>query len=396
MKDKKLICPIPWHSITILPNQRTTLCCATRDDLRKDPQETAYETFTGERMNRIRRQFLNGEWPAECGECQNAESSGQFSKRQDALRIDRFQQFLERDDLTESADRILELDLAMDRLCNLKCRMCNSEFSTKWNEDAPHLIPLKAGIVYEPSPMEKVAEIDSLIPHLQHCETIIFKGGEPMLHQRIPPFLEKLAQAGISKNIRLCFVTNLTVINRKLIEQAKNFGPVLLVVSVDGLDPLFQYIRHGNSTAQDIKRNIIEMRSEGFEVMINVALSIYNMLSFQDIVEEFKELAVRFSISYVVGDALNPQRAPKVLRDEAIRRLRAYDTSQLEPITQSSFTQLIDFLRNGAFDESSWRHFKNHTGKLDELRRESIDKVLPEIGKLMSSNQPDSEEIRFA
>src|SRR5258708_4706260 len=97
----KLICPIPWTSITVLPNQRTVVCCATRSDMKNKPGESALDTFKGKKMTEIRKTFLKGEWPKECWECERAENTGQFSKRQDTLRIKRFQDFLEKTNLTE-------------------------------------------------------------------------------------------------------------------------------------------------------------------------------------------------------------------------------------------------------------------------------------------------------
>ena len=193
----KTFCPLPWSALAVQP-YGVSLCCASMADLRQGP-ETLLETFRGERMRRIRDQLLNGEWPAECSNCQTAEGNGWISRRQEWSTLPIYQDVMERADRLDGAGgELLFLELAGDNRCNLKCRMCRPQYSTRWQEDVP-LLRQKAGLLgewfYEVRlPADDLA-LDPASEELRSLRRVMLKGGEPLLNQQHLGFLRGLVTA---------------------------------------------------------------------------------------------------------------------------------------------------------------------------------------------------------
>ena len=112
--------------------------------------------------------------------------------------------------------------------------------STKWNEDVEHL-PEKFQSGYYTidksfSSWYKDKEwYDELLKNSDDLEEIYINGGEPMIIKEHIYFLEKLCEMGKSKNIKLLYSINLTIISDKIIELWGKFMSVELNVSIDDL-----------------------------------------------------------------------------------------------------------------------------------------------------------------
>ena len=142
-----------------LNNQSKTFCLhpftglATREDgaikacCRSHPvgfiqKETLEEIWNNDTMRRVRRQILNNERPPECDACFKLEDQGVESLRQRHIepkipesRITLYPNALDalRDDYTMPFE-IATMEVKLNNLCNLKCRMCHPMDSTAWND----------------------------------------------------------------------------------------------------------------------------------------------------------------------------------------------------------------------------------------------------------------------
>ena len=93
-------------------------------------------------MQRIRRQVLNNERPPECEPCFSLEDQGVESLRLRHVkgeipeaRIKLYPRAVEsmNSDFTMPFN-IPTMEIKLNNLCNLKCRMCNPTDSTSWND----------------------------------------------------------------------------------------------------------------------------------------------------------------------------------------------------------------------------------------------------------------------
>jgi uncharacterized Fe-S cluster-containing radical SAM superfamily protein len=374
-------CPLPWSALANQPFG-ICLCCCSNHNLREG-QETLTETFIGPRMQALRTQMLNGEWPKECASCQTAEAKGRSSYRQRWSEWQVYKNIIQlhaQEALTDLPIGLQFLELADDNLCNLKCRMCNPQYSTKWQEDLPQLKPLNIkpeSFFQVRSPAD--IDLDPASYIFKDLQMIMLKGGEPLLNKRHVEFLRGLAKVGIAKNIALRITTNCTVIPPSYLEIIPEFKIVEMIVSIDGIDPLFRYIRHGRYTIADIKRNMDTLANAGVRLGVTTAYQIYNMLSYADIVRDFRSYTTFFSWQYVNTKGLGAYNAPTTLRQQALAQLHEIPTEGLAPITDTRIKKLIEQLSTGQFDLAQWTAFKRFTLALDNIRGESLAEVAPQI-----------------
>lgn len=256
-KLPEIFCYMPWTSLALLPDGRISACCVSSSkglELGDSKVgDTLLDVWKGEKLKVIRRQFLAGEWPASCVACKVRHEEGYISHK------DYFFATLKRYDLVESVDLVgddpplLNLDLSFSNLCNLACRMCSSQYSTKWISIDQHLA--QEGHEYRStvdqelngreSDLETVKSIEQSFGSLRF---ITVKGGEPLLAKNFIPFLQSLDKRGHSSNIDLTIVTNGTVApNEELLSLLAKFKKVVLSISVDGVGRLFNYIRGGEA-----------------------------------------------------------------------------------------------------------------------------------------------------
>lgn len=375
-------CPLPWSTLAVQP-YGVSLCCASKADLRQG-QEALFDTFNGARVRAIRQQLLDGEWPVECKDCETKEAGGFVSNRQQWSTGPIYRGVMERAaEIDAEAGKIVFLELAGDNLCNLKCRMCRPQYSSRWQEDVPAL-RRSAGLLgewfYEVRPPAEGLGLDPSSPALRSLRMLMLKGGEPMLNKGHLEFLRGLAAGGRARNMTLRMTTNGTIVPAGFLEVMREFEKVELGVSIDGVDPLFQYIRSGRFTAADVKRNLDTLRNASMFISVTTAFQIYNMLSYDRLIEEFRPWTRFFSTQFVTSWGLGAGAAPEPLREEAIATLERIPRAGLADFTCERLDLLVKYLRAGRYDPKEWRQFKRLTLELDRIRRESIFDVAPGIG----------------
>jgi hypothetical protein len=386
MPKRPLPCPYAWASLSVLPTGVTVCCVATDRDLRRSAREKPFDVFRGARIRAIRRKLLKGVWPDECKLCREQEEKGIRSLRLSASDDRLLKPTIGRERLRARTPRLVSLELSPNRYCNLKCRMCSPEFSTRWREDLPKLKQMGNVVndFYYQSFTAPRANIASLIPHLDSLTDLNLKGGEPLLDPDIRNFLALLVKTGRARRIRIRMVTNGTIFDEKLIDLIKEFQEQAIVVSVDAADPLFRYIRHGKFRAADVLENIHRFERAGLPFFgIQTAFSIYNMLSFERMVRMFAPALDVFMISHVQSLPLNVQFAPDPLRRLAAGRIQALLHKRWPQITRASFTNLIRILNSGKYDAQQWADCRNFTRGLDRIRGESLSRVEPELASYL-------------
>ena len=141
MNLPKTICMLPWISIETSPIGTTRPCCLAIDeivddqgnkfDLNKTDLETIYNSSY---MQRLRKQFRQGEKPETCNRCWQEEDAGRVSKR--IYRKIRLKELVDKVDYdNEIPKQLWFVDLKLGNICNLKCRICGSWSSSKWAQE---------------------------------------------------------------------------------------------------------------------------------------------------------------------------------------------------------------------------------------------------------------------
>src|SRR6056300_576423 len=163
------------------------------------------------------------------------------------------------------------MEIKLNNLCNLKCRMCNPLDSTQWKDwdqvtefyrkENNYLVPTVEKLVDTPGkyigPFDNSenwwASFTKLLPHFRRIE---FAGGEPLMDPYHYKILDMLAPYG--DNIELKYATNGTTLGikgRSIEDYWPKFKRIVVNVSIDGIDDVYEYIR-GNGTFKEVEDNV--------------------------------------------------------------------------------------------------------------------------------------------
>lgn len=304
--DRKQFCILPFTSLTINPTGSATPCCKfnrldTEIERATLHDSSLYQLFNQSAIQKIRKQFINGEKPTECRLCWTEESAGVKSLRQG---INDLYTDQEMESLIQTPT-IQIYDLKFTNLCNIKCRMCDSHFSSSW---IPETINLKL-IPYERIETHKTHSKQKFLKNSHHLKEfnssleriklISFSGGEPLLQPEHDMFMEEIIASSRKYNLRLDYNTNGTVYNDLAVQAWKYVNEVIFRISLDGTDGQFEFLRHGAKWKNVIDNIERYKKNVGNNVvmMAYITVNIYNIFYLESVIEYAiaQDLLVKFN-----------------------------------------------------------------------------------------------------
>lgn len=145
-------CILAWNHLQIAPNGTVKMCCIASEDISdgKRPMSLYTDSYddiwNSAYMRDARRGLANGEKISPCQRCFDEEDAVGRSRRTTQNGAWLAKPGVSREELIEAArsndwrvsQRPSYLQLNMGNLCNLACRMCSSQYSSKIEHDPVH------------------------------------------------------------------------------------------------------------------------------------------------------------------------------------------------------------------------------------------------------------------
>lgn len=412
----KTFCMHPFTGLATREDGAIKICCRSQP-IGWIQNESLEEAWNNESMCKVRQQILNGERPDVCKPCFDLEDQGVESLRQRHIngvipeaRINLYPNALQqlREDYTMPFE-FPTMEIKLNNLCNLKCRMCNPLDSTNWKDwdqvkpfyekENNYLVPTVAKLVQHPGqyigPFDDTenwwASFEKLLPYFRRVE---FAGGEPLMDPQHYKILDMLKPYG--DQIELKYATNGTTLGiskgRTVHDYWPHFKSVAVNVSLDGIHDVYNYIRT-NSNFNEVERNIKEIQKIPNVSRIVGAFTAQagNILQAADCIEYFLEVMgiVFYSHRVSYPNVLSAQVLPAELKDLAYHRLEAVKSKMqrfkmiekhpiLSEITMQQIQDNQNYLR--AKDQSHlWKDFLEFNYALDRTRNQSLLDVVPEF-----------------
>lgn len=382
-------------------------------------ESSVEEVWNNENMRRVRKQVLSGQRPKECEPCFSLEDQGVESLRLRHIngvipeaRINLYPNAV--NNLSEDFTMPFEfptMEIKLNNLCNLKCRMCNPLDSTSWKDwdgvvdfykkENNYLVPTIERLVDTPGkyigPFDDSdnwwASFEKLLPHFRRVE---FAGGEPLMDPTHYKILDMLKPYG--DKIELKYATNGTTLGiskgRTIHDYWPHFRSIAVNVSLDGIHEVYNYIR-GNGDFNKVEENIKEIQKipNVSRVVGAFTAQAGNILQAAECVDYFinKMNIVFYSHRVSYPNVLSAQVLPGPLKEEATKRLmnvrdfvgtykNVIKYPILEQITKRQIDDNINYLQ--AKDQSHlWNDFLNFNYNLDNTRKQSLLDVCPEFKK---------------
>ena len=374
------------------------------------------DIWNNDTMKRIRRQVLNDERPPECDACFRLEDQGVESLRVrhttgriPEARVNLYPNALEKlnDDFSMPFE-IPTMELKLNNLCNLKCRMCHPMDSTSWNDwsEVKGFYKAEGNVMYaiveehnlEQKPhLDKFqdnpewwASLEKLLPYFRRVE---FAGGEPLMDPQHYRILNMLAPYG--HQIEIKYATNLTMLgkgSRNIYEYWPKFKSVAVNVSIDGIGDSYEYIR-GNANWSEVINNIKQIQNitNISRIVGAVTVQVSNVLVLDKMIEYFlNDLGIIFHTHRVeYPNVLSAQVLPKELKQLAIDRLEAIkprikdfksvvDNPSLLAYTHLQIQDNINYL-NAKDQSTKWQDCIEFNRRLDLTRNQKFFDVTPEF-----------------
>jgi MoaA/NifB/PqqE/SkfB family radical SAM enzyme len=374
------------------------------------------EIWNNDVMKRIRRQVLNSERPKECEPCFNLEDQGVESLRVRHItgkipeaRINLYPNALE--DIREDFSmpfKIPTIELKLNNLCNLKCRMCHPGDSTSWNDwdQIEDFYKRENNIIFhlvEDNNLKNKPHLDkfqdnpewwnSLERNLPYFRRVEFAGGEPLMDPQHYRILDMLAPYG--HQIEIKYATNLSILgksNRTVWEYWPKFKSIAVNVSIDGLRTSYEYIR-GNAYWSELIHNIKQIQTipNINRIVGAVTVQVSNVLILDKMIEYFlDDLGIVFHTHRVeYPKVLSAQVLPLELKNLALQRLEAIKPRIKDFKLVKKYPQLLNYTLGqiqdninyiNARDQSDkWKDCIEFNKRLDKTRNQKFEEVTPEF-----------------
>ncbi len=369
MKKQETFCLAPFRSSYLNNNVARPCCWYKKSTL--GPQSTdlnnIHQTFHSEDFKKIRGAMLNNDYLKGCQLCYEHEKKGGKSHRQ----FWNEREFSHDSPNNRSQEASLKaLDLNMGNLCNLKCIMCDSYNSTKWIDDE-NSMEGKAKC----SELKKFNLSKLSLDSFKNLEWLKLAGGEVFLMPEHEDLLSFLIREELAPQIELVYVTNNSISGEKFFEKWKNFKKIRLILSIDGIGPINEYIRFPVKWEQNLKvieefRNMSEKINLTLEV--NSVVSVLNVCHLSELYRWWTKFSKNEDIFFRVlnhPEIFDIRNMPKSLKTKAIESLAG-----LPPLEH-----VIQELQNSSNNPTQWNNFEKWILKLDEIRHTNFQSINPQF-----------------
>jgi len=409
--NSKTFCMHPFTGLATREDGAIKVCCRSQP-IAFIQSESLESAWNNANMQRIRYQVLNDQRPPECLPCFQLEDQGVESLRQRHIKGD-----IPEARINLYPNTVFEqivpfefptMEIKLNNLCNLKCRMCNPLDSTNWSDwdkvidfyrkENNYLVPTVDRLVNKPGqyigPFDDTANwwdsFERLLPYFKRVE---FAGGEPLMDPQHYRILDMLKPYG--SGIELKYATNGTTLGiskgRTIHDYWPHFKSIAVNVSIDGIGAVYNYIRT-NSNFDLVEKNIkiIQSIPNVSRVVGAFTAQAANILQIADCIEYFLETMniVFYSHRVSYPNCLSAQVLPPDLRTKAIanlkrvqERLPQFVMIQKHPIllkiTQQQIQDNINYLAHDRHE--LWQDFLAFNLALDSGRDQSLFDVVPEF-----------------
>ena len=414
--QSKTFCVHPFTGLSTREDGAIKICCRSHpiDWIQKNTLEHAWNNDI---IRDVRKKVLNNERPDVCKPCFDLEDQGVESLRQRHIlnsipetRMSLFPNEINKVNFNYVMPfEIPTIEIKLNNLCNLKCRMCNPLDSTSWNDwndieeyyikEDNYLVSTinELGLkkrkyigLFDDNP-NWWNSFEKIIPHLKRIE---FAGGEPLMdpyHYKILEMLKPFA-----KNIEIKYATNGTSLGIKrhsIYDYWPYFKSIIVNVSIDGIHDNYEHIR-GNGNFNNLEKNIKEIKKIPNVSRVVGAFTVQagNILNMPECIEYFIDEMDIFFYSNRVSypKVLSAQVLPNELKQIAVSRLNVFNdrlhllkninkTDFLEAMIRNQIKDNINYLL--AADQSEkWLDFIEFNRRLDKSRNQtSIEEIFPEF-----------------
>lgn len=396
--DHDVICMMPWIHMHIWPNGNTMPCCMSdsNDVFGNVNQNTINEIINSDKFKTLRKEMISGVKPTACSRCYELEETADsHTLRRNSL--NQFSEFIPLIDATHEDGSIDDfkmryMDIRFSNLCNMKCRTCGPELSSKWYDDQKTLYP-----EYDRPKFIDLRDTDNfmtdLTEHLDYVKEVYFAGGEALITPQHYEVLEYWLKNNRT-DVKLRYTTNFSVLNYKsydILDYWKTFDDVRVAASLDTFGKFAEYSRSGtkwDKVVANRKKMLEHCPDVYFEITPTV--SVFNIFELFEFHSTWVEQGLLDINNIRINILTNPRRfsitilTPEMktqVEDIFRHYIHWLEENGARPDVIQSVKGIIEHM-NSQDNTDIIPEFMHEIGVIDSVREENFVEVYQEFEEL--------------
>lgn len=278
-------CVEPWIHLYLNPQGQINPCCMADTKHPLGNYLTEPIDFNSIPIVEFRKTLLAGYQAPQCTSCYRQEQQGITSFRQKAnVKFARY--VVPELEAVVKDFKLRRIDVRLNNVCNLKCRMCSGQFSNRIaHED--YEIWGSTEYLRTSNSADQDKKIYNMIENqINNIDNVYFAGGEPLINETHYKILQMLIDYD-KTSIDIFYNTNFSLLKYKqynVLDFWKKLNCVTIGASIDLIGSAADYVRNGVDYAT-LEQNYHQVRDQCPDVRfeINSTLSLYNAFNLCDL-----------------------------------------------------------------------------------------------------------------
>lgn len=278
-------CVLPWVHFYFNAQGQINPCCQSDTNYPLGDFTKDIIDFNSDKIIEFRQTLIDGLKAPQCESCYKKEESNIISPRQYFNQI--FKKHIPINPTSIVKDFALRhLDIRINNLCNLKCRMCSGNYSSRIASEDFQIWGSTEFLNNSNSVRSEEKILQLVIDHIDTLERIYFAGGEPLIndfHYKILDILQDYKKT----DIEIIYNTNFSIID-KAVNYWQKFSKITIGASIDLCGPASNYVRNGVEYGI-LKNNYVKLLRllPNIDFRITSVLSLYNIFNLCDLQSEW-------------------------------------------------------------------------------------------------------------
>ena len=373
-------CVLPWIHMCVRTNNTLKPCCRYMSNSPTEELNTSLDdvhNFGIDALNSntsmlIREKMLAGKKLSGCKKCYSQEEHSDLKDRQSLRQYmnDRFTG-ITKDTCTTAFDSLRYIEMSIDNICNLQCKMCTSMFSSKLvNRDKMLGEPVHKKL--EPN-FNKLDNID-----LSRLEVVKILGGEPFITPNFEKFVDYLIARTDPAQVTLEIATNGTAVpSAAIVEKLNRFKRINAFVSMDSYSTSNDYQRYGSSY-QTVFDNAVTYGVIFKNVFVSFHAAV-TVLTANDLANTLDILIKKHNYHVSVDFVRDPQHlsllyAPQSYIDWVLNANAGNNTA---------YRLIETHVKNAKFHTDTWNKFIKNIETLDNFYNTKLEDYNIELARYM-------------
>jgi sulfatase maturation enzyme AslB (radical SAM superfamily) len=212
-----------------------------------------------------------------------------------------------------------------------------------------------------------------------------FLGGEPLLNQEVYDVMSHWIDIG-KNDVRISITTNGTSFTNKWMELFSKFKKINLLISLDGVEDVFEYIRT-NANWKKVIENCKKIEQlETVSISFSYCIQMYNAFDLTNILNFIKHwnlsndiIFERVHQNFLCTTLLTEKDYNKIISDLNIyKKLDCNSSKWVDEIIN-----ILKYDRTRIITEAERTYFKDYTNSIDQARNTKLTNLSPEFKKYL-------------